>query len=381
VITRRIIVLLVPLVLVAAWIAGARRIQSGTEPHLLRSVPGAQTVASAGDGDFAAFRDGLLIGYTRISEAGGYGGPMTVAVGIDTTGLICGVSVIDHKESAAFYGKVENHNLAGSLAGRSVSDPIRAGVDVDAVTGATITSEAIVSGVRTGARAIGARRLGLAVPAETRPPIRFGWPEVVLLLLFAAGITGSYTPVPGKKPLRWTTRIAGLVLIGFVYCAPFTITNINTLLMGYLPDWRSHLYWYLMVVGVLLPLVLTRKQPYCNYVCPFGATQDSLRALSGQSRSIPPNIRKWLRRFHGALVLGVVFAAVYARNPGLTNYEVFGSLFGLTGLPWQFILLGLVLIAALFFARPWCRFLCPIQGATRYIGLVKSSFRSKTRSV
>ncbi len=211
--------------------------------------------------------------------------------------------------------------------------------------------------------------------------VRFwAWPEIVLLLLFAIGITGSYTSVPGKKPLRWATRIAGLVLIGFVYCAPFTITNINSLLTGYLPDWRSHLYWYLMIIGVLLPLLLTRRQPYCNYICPFGATQDSLRALSGQSRGIPPKIQKWLRWFHGTIVLVVVFAAVYARNPGLTNYEVFGSLFGLTGLPWQFILLGLVLILALFFARPWCRFLCPIQGAARYISLVKSSLRSKTRS-
>ena len=134
-----------------------------------------------------------------------------------------------------------------------------------------------------------------------------------------------------------------------------------------------------MIVGVLLPVLLTRQRPYCNYVCPFGAVQDCLSALSGQSRGIPVKVQKSLRWFHGILVFGAVFAALYARNPGLTSYEVFGSLFGQTGLTYQFVLLGLVLILALFFARPWCRFLCPIQGVVRYIRLARSAPRTNAR--
>jgi hypothetical protein len=374
---KRIVVFGIPLILVLAWVAGARRMQADLDPHLLAAVPGAQVLRPVGNGDFAAYRGDELIGYVRIDQANGYGGPMNVAVGVDTTETITGLSIVDHKESTAFFRKVTGENLSGRLVGKSLFDPLQVGDDVDAVTGATRSSRALVESVRKGARTLGARALNRNIPEETPLPFRFGWPEIVLLLLFALGFAGSYTRIPKKQSLRWISRILGLVFIGFAYCAPLTITNINSLLMGYLPDWRDNFYWYLLIVGVLLPVLLSRQRPYCNYVCPFGAVQDCLRLVSGKTRSVPGKLQKWLRWFHGILVLGAIVVGLYMRNPGPTSYEVFGSMFDLTGMTYQFIVLGVVLIVSLFVARPWCRFLCPIQGVSRYLNEVRSVFRRR----
>ena len=59
-----------------------------------------------------------------------------------------------------------------------------------------------------------------------------------------------------------------------------------------------------------------------------------------------------------------IVIALLLRNPGLTSYEIFGTLFSLTGSMMQFILLGIVLIAALFIRRPWCAYLCPLGPVT-----------------
>jgi len=364
---NRVIVFCIPLILILAWVAGAKRAQADLEPHLLAAVPGAENLKPAGNGAFAAYRGDRLVGYVRVSEAQGYGGPMNVAVGIDTAGTITGLSIVDHKESTAFFRKVLGANLSGQLTGKSLFDPLRVGEDVDAVTGATQSTQALVESVRKGARALGATELNRTVPEETPSPFRFGWPEAVLLALFVVGYTGSYTRVRHKKWVKWASQIVGLVFIGFVYCAPLTLTNVNSLLMGYLPNWREYLYWYLLVIGVLLPVLLTGRRPYCNYVCPFGAVQDVLRAVAGKSRRVPGSVQKWLRWSHGILVVGAIAVGLYARNPGLTSYEVFGSLFDLTGMTYQFILLGVVMIVSLFVVRPWCRFLCPIQGVSRYL--------------
>ncbi|UCH82570.1 MAG: 4Fe-4S binding protein [Candidatus Latescibacterota bacterium] len=376
---KLIIVLLIPLVLIAAWVAGARRMQTRLEPHLIQVVPGTVELKPLGDGSFAAQADERVVGYARVDQANGYGGPMRIAVGIDTTGTIAGVTIVDHKETEAYFRKVLSGNGPGSFVGRHVSDPIEPGVDVDAVTGATQSNLALVTGVRQGARTLGTNQLGFDVPAADPVRFRFGWAEIVLLMLFVTGFAGTYTQVPGKKPLRWISQIAALVLIGFVYAIPITLTHINSLLVGYLPDWRTQFYWYLLIIGVLLPVLLTGKRPYCGYVCPFGAVQDCLGAVGGRRKKIPEVIQRWLGWFHAVLVFAAIFVALYTRNPGLTSYEVQGSLFDLTGLLYQFVVLGVVLVLSLFIARPWCRFLCPINGVTRYIKTARSSWRNRAK--
>ena len=86
-----------------------------------------------------------------------------------------------------------------------------------------------------------------------------------------------------------------------------------------------------------------------------------------------PRITAWFRGFQRALTLGVVVAALVFRNPVLAQYEITGTLFGLTGTWWQFALLAAVLIASLFWVRPWCLILCPIRAVLDTLRMARRS--------
>ena len=76
----------------------------------------------------------------------------------------------------------------------------------------------------------------------------------------------------------------------------------------------------------------------------------------------------WLQR--GITWLAIVIALLL-RNPGVTSYEVFGTIFQLNGSTLSFAVLGIVLIASMFSHRFWCRSLCPIRPVEGIIRLVR----------
>ena len=67
-----------------------------------------------------------------------------------------------------------------------------------------------------------------------------------------------------------------------------------------------------------------------------------------------------------------VMIAFLLRNPGVSSYEVFGTLFDFTGSTVLFVLLGIVLIASLFAKRPWCNYLCPLDPVYDIIRLIRT---------
>ncbi|HHS13307.1 MAG TPA: 4Fe-4S binding protein [bacterium] len=374
---KRGLVFLVLLVIMAAWIAGAFRTRTARDPFIRQAMPDAEIFLSIGNRIFEARTGSRRTGLVRIQSADGYGGPLTLAVSIDSLGTIRGAAVIDHKESSAYFRKVMSRNLPGQLKGRSVTDSLRLGVDIQGVTGATRTSRAIVTAVRIGSRAAARKYPGLDVPAERRASIRFGWPETVLISLFILGFTAGSIKGRTGRALRGISLLAGLIFIGFIYTIPLTLSHFTGLMMGYLPRWQDHLYVYILIVGMLMPLLITGRNVYCASVCPFGAVQEGLAFMGGASGKIRPKTRNRLRGLHDLLVLTAIAAALVLRHPGATSYEVYGSLFDFTGSVVQFAVLGAVLILSLFFFRPWCRFLCPVRALERYMRRLRSKERQK----
>lgn len=115
-----------------------------------------------GGGDTVAFTDSTgLVSAVYASEAGyavqvkpsGFDGKIDLMVGIGRDGKVLGISVISHTETAGL-GAVAAANTAAGESFRSqfvgmsgVVSVTKDGGDVDALTGATITSRAICDGV------------------------------------------------------------------------------------------------------------------------------------------------------------------------------------------------------------------------------------------
>jgi len=379
--TRLAIVALASVVL--AWLAGLFRYEADLAPFLHRAVPEADRFdALAGQiyaGRASQDSDAATVGYAAVSEAQGYGGPLRVAVGVDLGGTVQSVVVVDHKETSPYFRRVERNGFPDVLTGKNYSDPFRPGSDVDAVAGATRTVDALTESVRTAARGVARDALMLPVPAEESPSIQFGFPELTLLLLFGAGLAERVKGLKGRKLLRWASLLTGLVVLGFVYDIPLTLVNINSLMVGYWPNWQTHLYWYILVVGVLLTVLWKGSSPYCRSFCPFGAVQECLGTIGGTPVRLPLSYRCWLRWMPRILAWGAILLALVYRNPALSSYEVFGTLFDVTGSHFQFGLLAIVLVASLFLTRPWCNYLCPLRAVTDFLRLLRRQFLVRAR--
>jgi len=369
---ERIAAVLAIAAIAAAWAIGAMGPKTDLGVSLRHALPQASEFKPHADRIYAGYDGDRPTGYVAITQANGYGGPMRTAVGLDMSGNITGVSIIEHKETLPFFERIKVAAYAKTLVGKSCKDPFAPGSDIDAVSGATVSLDALTTSVRRGARQAASKGLGLEVETETAE-LKFGLPEIVLILLFAVGLLTYSKPLvrrpTGRKLVRWLTRLGGLAMIGFVLAIPLSILNINSLVLGYWPDWRISIYWYLMIVGVFLPLILANKTVYCECICPFGAAQDILKTAARAKRAVPKRLRIILRWVQRLLALSAIVAALLYRNPAQFDYEVFGSFFTLTGTVVQLSLLGVVLIASLFLVRPWCNFACPVRAVGDYARL------------
>ena len=367
-------------ILAGAWIMGAFKAEAELAPFLQKATPDAKYIEPL-PGDLYAAWDSedktKLLATISIGESDGYGGTLKVAVALDNAGRILGAEVISHKETASFFTRVRRYGLPDSLRGKSYRDPFLVGQDVDSVTGATRSTRAIAESVRRAARHTAEKGLGFDPIQEPRASLHIGLPEITLALLFLAGFLGRLGPVSGKKRklLRWATLITGMVMLGFVFNRPLTLGLINKMLLGYWPGWQVQLYSYILLGGVFLTLLITDKTPYCDWFCPFGAVQESLGAVGGAKRMLPPALHRTMRWVQRILALSAIALALVSRNPSISSYEVFGVMFHLIGANWLFVLLGIVLIASLILRRPWCSYLCPLKPVTDYVRMISQWIR------
>ena len=372
---ERVLAVLALAILIIAWLAGTFRAEADLAPFLKQALPEAYYFEPSSGGNYSAWEDeakSRLLGYVAVGTANGYGGELKIAVAVSLDGNVLGLSVVEHKETASFFQRVLRSQLSESLKDKSYSDSFLLGQDVDSVTGATYSSRALADSVRRATREVASRNLDLPAIPEASLPVVFGFPEAVLLVLFAVGIAARSHRFRHRKTIRWISMLVGMGVLGFVYNRPLTLVFINKMLLGFWPEWHLNLYWYILLAGIVLITAVGKQSPYCEWFCPFGSAQECLGFIGGAKGRIPERYHVLLCWFQRALALSAIVLALLYRNPSVSSYEVFGAFFHLIGSSFNFALLGVVLIAALFLKRPWCSYLCPLRPVTDFIRLVRN---------
>ncbi len=360
-----------------AFIYGYNQSASSIVPSLQRALPQAQSFERIDDFTYTAYKaENEFLAYISLGQANGYGGPLQLAVATDLQGSVIGISVVEQRETPSWFKKVTDHGFLKTLIGKKYNDSFIVGEDVHAVSGATVTSRAMAQAVLEASRNIAGNQLDFSVPPKEVAKIQFGIPEIVLLILYAVGFIGHRKSFKYTKQARWFSMLVGMLVLGFMYTNLLTISYINQFLLGFWPDWHTNLYYFMLLGGVFLVLLIDNKNPYCLWMCPFGAAQECMGLVGGakQAKTNPKTTStiKWAQRF---LALTAVIVALLFRNPGLSSYEIFGTLFTLNGTIFQFWILAMVLIVSIFFRRPWCTFLCPIPPIEGFVKL----FRKKVK--
>ncbi len=94
---------------------------------------------------------GEEVGYVFTSGAKGYGGTVSVMVGIDMTGSITGIEILSHAETPGLGANAVKPDFKNRFIGKCgqliVDKTSNDGQNVQAITAATITSKAVTSAV------------------------------------------------------------------------------------------------------------------------------------------------------------------------------------------------------------------------------------------
>ena len=81
----------------------------------------------------------------------GYDGPIKILVGMDTSGRLTGIIVVEHNEPYGNFS-VDPPEFALQFIQKSIRDAFRVGADIDAVSRATVTIRSSSRAIRNGSR-------------------------------------------------------------------------------------------------------------------------------------------------------------------------------------------------------------------------------------
>lgn len=101
---------------------------------------------------YEAAADGQTVGYTMAVRTNGYSANLCLMVGIDTAGVVTGVDITSHEETAGLGANATDPAFLGQYVGADgplVVSKTPTGVtgEIQALTGATITSRAVTNAV------------------------------------------------------------------------------------------------------------------------------------------------------------------------------------------------------------------------------------------
>ena len=97
--------------------------------------------------------DGSVMGYVFVTSAKGYGGDISVMVGVLGDGTVAGVNTLSINETAGLGMNAKNQSFLDQFLGKSgeigVAKNNPSDTEIQALTGATITSSAMATAVNT----------------------------------------------------------------------------------------------------------------------------------------------------------------------------------------------------------------------------------------
>lgn len=285
----------------------------------------------------------------------GYGGPITLAVVIKADGTLQDVRVLQSDETPSylgFLGPWMQRLPGGNL---FAPDPLK---DVDAVTGATLTSSAILRILRKAGPGFAGQVLGLAVsPTGPSAPPPKPYREALWLALAAAAALALRA-----RPSRWRRR-AFLVLVvvvsGFAFNIQYSLAHVFSLFALTIPPfgWGAA---FLLVVGIPV-LVALFGNVYCGYLCPFGALQELAGDLRPASLRTDPDKAAWAYgRFVKYLLLALMTLLFGTTlQSALASGDPLVTVFAHERSRLLLCLAALLVALAFLYPRFWCRSLCP----------------------
>jgi len=322
---------------------------------------------------YKAYESDTIIAFLATGKANGYGGPLEVAVLADSSGNIMNIELVSYNETYSYIKKLKSKNYFRQYQDKALNSKFQIKDDIEAVSGATISSNAIALAAKEAAYNIAENQLNIEVPK-----IEKKWhitpKEGIVLLVFILGILATYKR---NKKLRYLSLALSFIFLGFLFNSSLSVAHFGRLMLGYLPGLHEHLIWWILMGGTLVSIIFWGKNVYCHAICPFHATQVLLNKLSGINLKVGPKTIKIIKNTPLFLLWLSLVLILISTNPTISSYEPFALLFSLDGVGIQWYILPAALIGALFISDMFCKFFCPVGAAFKWIHKQRKFIKSK----
>ncbi len=323
-------------------------------------------VAKSMDNDtLRTLADGsVVINTTSLgSDISGYAGKVPLEITLKD-GNVVAVKALDNAETPDFFEMASD--LLTLWNGKTIDEAEK--MKVDAVSGATFSSKAIIGNMQRGLQyAKKQQSLMAGEDGDGSPQGKEIFSSLKSFDVSAKNIVGLIVVLMAAiLPLFVKNRkyhlcqlVLNVVVLGF-WCGAFLS---YTSLIGYMAhgiNIFAVIIPFIMLITAFIYPLFGKKTYYCTHVCPFGSLQQVAgKCVKYKVKMTPKTVKRLdlFRQVLWALLMLCIWGGVWSN---WTDYEPF-SAFIFQSASWVVIVLAAVFVLlSLIVTRPYCRFVCPM---------------------
>ncbi len=284
----------------------------------------------------------------------GYGGQVPLDIYIKD-GKVSNVKALKNSETPDFFS--EAAQILNKWNGKTTEEALA--LKVDAVSGATLSSRAIMQNMKAGLLYAqkNAEKTSFFDKLDLSAKSLIG-----LIVVVMAAVIPLFTHNIRYRILQ---LLLNVVVLGF-WCGTFISYS---LMVNYLANginlWTQLIPAVMLITAFIYPL-FGRKNYYCTHICPYGSIQELAGKTNRKKLKMSRRTVKLLENFRKILWFALMLLMLAGVLFEWMDYEIFTA-FIFESAPVVVITLAVVFVMlSVFIPRPYCRFVCPTGTLFKY---------------
>lgn len=327
------------------------------------------TVVASNNDTLSVQPDGSFVVNTKplAKDVQGYGGPVPLRIHVSKDGVVAAIEAEPNAETPDFFNSAKS--LLIRWQGKTIDKAMAETDNVDAVSGATFSSKAIIVNMQRGLTYAKRHATQSKATADVSEANAEGSASLSASVLTIGGIAAIIVVLLGAiVPLfynsrRWHTvqLVLNIVVLGLWTGTFVSFTLLMRLFSGgiSLATLATLAAPLLMLVVALFYPLLGKPGHYCAHICPFGSAQELAGKFAHRKLRVPVRLNKALNLFRTVLWAVLMILLLTGTWTAWIDYELFTAFLYSSASVWVIVLAVLVLVLSVWVPRPYCRYVCP----------------------
>ena len=305
----------------------------------------------------------------------GYQGPSRALVGMNTQNRVTGLLINDSFDNEPYVGYVRDdeyfHSQFKSQTIRHLASSSMESLEIEGVSGATMTSQAVAESILHSAVQFEQRRSTNSTNTSTADQdFRSGvWPESKAVgtgAVIVAALVIGFSRLRGNRVLRIAFQAVLILYLGLINGDLISQAMFFGWAQNGVPLFHATGLILLSGAALLVPLT-TKRNIYCSHLCPHGAAQALLKNRSRFRLRIPRKLGRVLKAIPAVLLAWCLIVTLFALPYSLIDIEPFDAwVFYIAG--WSTISIAFIgLIASTMLPMAYCRYGCPTGALLNFL--------------